>query len=721
MIGLRNLSLGALLAWACFGPAAMAQTPANIAVVSGNGQLVCRLCSGSNFTLFEPMVVLVTDSQGHAVPSTPVNWAVVGGATQNTSLNAAQTSTANDGTTSNVLTIIFTTSRVAYTVVASLPNSTASVTFTLTAGGNETSTDFASAQVSPSLPVAVAGPAGGAGSPALKVTVTDQTGKGIQNISVRLIPSPNQASSATAACATGAGADPGSVLTDITGLATCTPNLGPVTGTATYLVLVGGVANGSINVASGPIGYVQFVNPVIVQVTAGTPGMIKMISGSGQSANAGQSLASPLVAEVDSSTGNPISGAAVTWSVSPAGAATLGSSTSTSDANGRVSNTATLSSTASGIVQITASAGNSETVVFSVTVNTTITGLTKVSGDAQTAIVGTAFSQPLVVQVTAASGQTVSNAVVQFTLTGPGTPTTSNVSTDSNGRASLAVTAGSTPGAITVTASIGSYSVSFSLNVAPQGPAITPSSFVNGAGFFATDSVHNALTPCGIGTVIAPGIAPGIQGVVTGPMFGPLSYLLGQVAIAFNNSLAPLYNVANVNGQQQASFQVPCDLAPSPSVPVTVTVNGNSNTVNVVVRSAGPGIFQFGDADGVQRAVVVRSDGSYASVKNPVHRGETVRVYITGMGQVQPALATNSIPALGVDSVAQGTVVVAINNSGMRVVSARRAPGLVGVDEIAFQVDPNAPVGTDVLYVAVYPADNPGAIEVSNTSWISVQ
>jgi uncharacterized protein (TIGR03437 family) len=140
----------------------------------------------------------------------------------------------------------------------------------------------------------------------------------------------------------------------------------------------------------------------------------------------------------------------------------------------------------------------------------------------------------------------------------------------------------------------------------------------------------------------------------------------------------------------------------------------------VAVRSSGPGIFQFGDADGVQRAVVVRSDGTYAGVSNPVHPGETVRLYITGMGQVQPALPTNAVPVLGVDSAAQGTVVVAINNSGMRVVSARRAPGLVGVDEITFQVDPAAPVGTDVLYVAIYPADNSG-IEVSNTSWISVK
>jgi len=723
LTGFKNLAVAAIAVCAYFGQFAAAQTPANLSVVSGNGQLTCRLCSGSQYLLFEPMVVLVTDAQGHPVPSTPVNWVVVGGTAFNTSLNAAQTTTAADGTTSNILNVIFTTSRVAYTVAASLPNSAATVTFTLTAAGNETSPDFATAQVTPALPVTVTGSAGGTGSPSIKATIQDQTGKAIPNISVRLVPAANSTSSATVACATGAGADSGSVLTDVNGTATCTPVLGASPGTAAYYVLIGGVPTATINTGvSGAIGYVQFINPVVIQVSPGAPGMIKMISGNGQSANAGQPLASPLVAEVDSSAGNPVSGANVTWSVSPAGAATLSSPTSTSDAKGLVSNNVTLSGTATGTVQITAAVSNSVLAVFSVSVNATVTGLTKVSGDAQAATVGTAFAQPLVVQLAAASGHALSGIPVQFSITsGQATLSANSVLTDSNGLASVTVTAGSGVGSITILASNGTFSASFTLTAVAPGPAVTPSSFVNGAGFFNTDAIHGALVPCGIGTVIAPGVAANIQGAVTGPMFGPLPYLLGQVAIAFNSSLAPLYNVSNINGQQQAAFQVPCDVTPADSVPVTVTVNGSSKTVNVPVRSAGPGVFQFGDSDGLQRAVLVRSDGSYAGVNNPVQRGETVRLYITGMGQVTPAIKTNQVPVAGTDSAAQGTVVVAINNSGMRVVSARRAPGLVGVDEITFQVDPNTAVGNGVLYVAVYPVDNPAAFAVSNTAWVSVQ
>jgi len=88
-------------------------------------------------------------------------------------------------------------------------------------------------------------------------------------------------------------------------------------------------------------------------------------------------------------------------------------------------------------------------------------------------------------------------------------------------------------------------------------------------------------------------------------MFGPLSYQLAQVSISFGISKAPLYSVSNVNGQQQASFQVPCDVAPNTSVPVTVNANGGTATVNVSMRSAGPGVFTFTDSDSLQHAVIV--------------------------------------------------------------------------------------------------------------------
>ncbi len=720
MTGLRTSLLAAALAWALLGSRASAQQPANLTVVSGNGQLVCGICSGTSWSVFEPMVVRVTDSNGNPVPNTPVNWSILAGGNPNTTtLNSAQTTTGSDGTTSNRLNTIFANSRAVYTVAASLPNLSVSLTFTLTASARGDSVQYVQPQVTSGRGT-ITGQAGGTGSPSIQVQVKDLTGAGVANVSVRLIPADNYVPGASVSCATGSGADPGSVLTDQNGSATCTPILGPVPGTGSYNILVGGVTNAQIN-GTGALGYALFLGETI-QVSAGVPGSMKLISGTPQSASAGQALASPLVAEVDSAAGNPVSGSAVNWTVSPAGAATLANSTSTSDSNGRVSNTVTLASTAGGTVQITASAGTLS-VTFTITVNVPVTGLTIVSGYQQTTSVGAVFPQPLVVQLSASGGQVAANVPVQFAITtGSATLSAATVNTDSSGRASVMVTAGNTAGSVSVTASAQGFSRSFALTVV-AGPSITPSSFVNGAGFYTTDSLHSALTPCGVGTIIAPGIAPAVQGVVAAPMFGPLPYQLAQVGISFNNSQAPLYNVANTNGQQQATFQVPCDVTPSDTVPVTVTVGGQSSTVNVVVRSAGPGIFQYTDTAGLQQAVLVRHDGTYVnSTTNRAHAGETLRLYVTGIGRVQPPVPTNAVPVPGTDSVGMNTVVVALNGAtAITPATVRRAPGLIGVDEITFQLPANAPSGYGVLYVAVYPADAPGTLDVSNTAWIPIQ
>ena len=114
-----------------------------------------------------------------------------------------------------------------------------------------------------------------------------------------------------------------------------------------------------------------------------------------------------------------------------------------------------------------------------------------------------------------------------------------------------------------------------------------------------------AISPCSIATIIAPGLAPGIQGVVTpGSLFGPLPYLLASDTVAFNGTQAPIFNVANVSGQEQITLQVPCEVAPASSVPVTVTVGAAPPAaVNVQVLAASPGIFQTTMSDGVSRAV----------------------------------------------------------------------------------------------------------------------
>ena len=81
------------------------------------------------------------------------------------------------------------------------------------------------------------------------------------------------------------------------------------------------------------------------------------------------------------------------------------------------------------------------------------TALEVVSGDGQSAQVGNALANPLVVQVNDQNGDAFAGATVSFTTTG-GTLSTASATTGANGQASTSLTLPNTAGEYTVTASV---------------------------------------------------------------------------------------------------------------------------------------------------------------------------------------------------------------------------------------------------------------------------
>jgi uncharacterized protein (TIGR03437 family) len=432
--------------------------------------------------------------------------------------------------------------------------------------------------------------------------------------------------------------------------------------------------------------------------------MISATGGNNQGANPGQALSSPLVATVADSSGNPLSGQPVLWTVSPPGAATLSSATTTSNANGRVQNSVTLTSSASGTIQIkaTLAANPNISTTFTLTANIVVSGLQIVSGNPQSAVVNTAFGLPLVVQLSTTNGTSSANLAVSFSITGPGTLSASSATTNSAGQAQVNVTAGATAGAVTVTATAQAVSATFSLTVIPPGPTLTSGSFYNGADF-----QKGSISPCSIATIIAPGIAPALQGAVAFDGVGGLPYQLAGDTVTFSGAQAPIYNVANVGGQQQVTFQVPCSVTPGSNA-VTVSVNGSSATVTVTVLPASPGLFTTQASSTTSVPVLERPNGSFVGPLNPALRGETLIAYVTGLGPTTPLVATNSLPVPGSNDTVQGTVIVGIavngSASGVNTISASLTQDIVGVYLVAFQVPSSVPSGSSVGFsVGVLP------------------
>jgi uncharacterized protein with beta-barrel porin domain len=129
------------------------------------------------------------------------------------------------------------------------------------------------------------------------------------------------------------------------------------------------------------------------------------------------------------------------------------------------------------------------TRVFRLTINPpTDTGgtLGKVSGDNQSGLVNTAASAPLVVQAGAIAGQTVNWKV----LSGPATLSAATSVTADNGQASMNFTYGSTPGQVTIEASVGDSSVEFVATAVAAGTGPTAASGNN-----QTATVGTTLQP----------------------------------------------------------------------------------------------------------------------------------------------------------------------------------------------------------------------------------
>lgn len=693
-----------------------AQTPAAVTVISGNGQLTCQLCISSPFQYFDPLVVKVTDASGNAVVNTQVTWSVTSGNAffgqqGSFGVNSITTNTDITGQTSAVIG--------QSAANQSGPQFGAQSSITATAGG--ATATFFEAQSAPALnqqqavndvyasygnaPIylTITGVAGSTG-PTFQMGVYTNTGTGIANVSLFLLnadgsigPSANVPS---AYCQTQPGAGNYTALTNQSGVATCNVAFGPRPGAGTYKIVTGGAVP---QTAGNPPDTNFLSGALSLSVSAPTVGGVKVVNGNNQSGVAGSALQA-LVAEVVDTNSSPLVGQGVTWAATPSNAIQLNNVTSISDASGLVKvQNPVLSALASGTISVTATSNTNGGAVARFTITAqqpvTVSGLTVQGGSNQTAVEGVAFTNLLAVLVSGSNGQPMSGVTVAFTSTGqvPITLSATSTTTNSNGVALVTATAGFTPGAAAVTASIGVLAQVFNLTVLAPGPNLSVSGFVNGA-----DGQVGSISPCSIAAIAGAGVAPGGSGLP--PVVGPLPYSVATDMVTFGTSPAPIFSVSNVSGQQQILILVPCELTPG-TTPVTVTVNGGNQTLSLNVLPASPGIFQTTMSDGVVRAVIERPDGSFVSPSNPARRGETVTAFVTGLGPVSPQIATNALPIWNTPSIVNGQVIVGVNNGGVPVTLAQLSPDLIGVYYIQFQVPNDAPQNNSVAFsVGVVPA-----------------
>jgi uncharacterized protein (TIGR03437 family) len=444
-----------------------------------------------------------------------------------------------------------------------------------------------------------------------------------------------------------------------------------------------------------------------IKVTKGSASVLNAVTPLNQTGTPGSKFT--LVANVSDGCGQPVSASGLTWEiVQGSGNATLSGQQTASDTSGNVSAQLTLGQTA-GIVQVRVSGQGLTPTVFNITNQVVLSGISLVSGGGQSITVGQTFPLPVVVLVHDAQNHPVQGALVTFSATG-GSVSPGSATTDAQGHAQTSVTAGSTAGNIVVTATASSFSVTATLSSHAAGPTLTTSSFTNAASGAA------GMTPCGFVTVSGAGVAPGVQGVVAAEsFFGAYPYALAGLSITVNDIPAPIQAVANDQFGQRANFQAPCELTGGTAT-VVVNVSGATTTITgVTLQAVQPGIFTYtGSNNKVYGAAIREVDGTYVTAANPARQGEKIYVVVTGLGQTNPKLVTNSV-GTGAQNVILPAAVF-LSDRGIPALSARYLYGWVGAYLVEFQVPVDSPTGPDqkLIVVATSPDGN-DFLGVSNT------
>ena len=191
-------------------------------------------------------------------------------------------------------------------------------------------------------------------------------------------------------------------------------------------------------------------------------------------------------------------------------------------------------------------------------------------------------------------------------------------------------------------------------------------------------------------------LAAGSQCWTAGPPF-PTNF--GAVRVLIDNIEAPIYCAGS-----QITVIVPYEVSASPiaSIQVIRAGSGSSNVVTTYVYPTTPGVFTV-PAGGIGYAAAQHGDYSLITPANPAQPGETIVVYLSGLGSVLPV---NGIAAVdGAAAAPNGDPIVgniAVNVGGYNSTSipyAGLTPGTAGLYQINFRVPASVPVGNDVLAI----------------------
>jgi uncharacterized protein (TIGR03437 family) len=167
----------------------------------------------------------------------------------------------------------------------------------------------------------------------------------------------------------------------------------------------------------------------------------------------------------------------------------------------------------------------------------------------------------------------------------------------------------------------------------------------------------------------------------------PLPTALGESCLTVNGTPIPLLFVSS----GQINAQLPFNVTGS-GVMAIHTPAGISNNFNFTIQGAAPSIFMSGSAGPeTGLATIVRADnGQLVTPTNPIHYGDTIVIYLTGMGTIFPAVSAGLAAPMSPLSNVTDAPTLSLGGSPLTLLYAGLVPGEISG---LYQINATVPFG----------------------------
>jgi len=220
----------------------------------------------------------------------------------------------------------------------------------------------------------------------------------------------------------------------------------------------------------------------------------------------------------------------------------------------------------------------------------------------------------------------------------------------------------------------------------PQYDALVAAPVITGA--VSAADLKSPVAPGGLMTVLGTNLSA--SNMATNQV--PLPTVIGGSCLTVNGAPTHLMFVSPT----EVNAQMPAQASGSVAL-VMHTPGGVSNTFLLPVLSAAPSVF-LTTIDGVSNvpAIVRLANGLVVTATNPVHRGDTLTIYLTGLGAVNPPVNDGDAGLVNPLSTTVITPVVQIGGQTASVLFSGLVPGMPGAYVLNVSVSGSTPQGLSV-------------------------